>query len=231
MTAATDPVPTEFLLDFTDILLPVIQKIVNLSLQSGIVPEALKKVIVKLLVCSWKLPAGFKPSVLVWNPWEGGFRAAVDPSGCHRLASQIPVGFRCGHSTVTVLLHVLNDLLSMTDAVNNALLVLLNLSAAFDTIDHSLLKKLHGEIFVKGTVLDWFMSYLSCRFQQVLVGQSYSAETPLLCVMQKGLVLGPLLFSLYIRQLAEFVQKHSIDYHLFADDSEFYWLNGYLPCR
>ena len=132
---------------------------------------------------------------------------------------------------MTVLLHVLNDLLSMTDAVNNALLVLLNLSAAFDTIDHSLLKKLHGEIFLKGTVLDWFMSYLSCRFQQVLVGQSYSAETPLLCVMQKGLVLGPLLFSLYIRQLAEFVQKHSIDYHLFADDSEFYWLNGYLPCR
>ena len=65
MTAATDPVPTKFLLDFTDILLPVIQKIVNLSLQSGIMPEALKKVIVKLLVCSWKLPAGFKPSVLV----------------------------------------------------------------------------------------------------------------------------------------------------------------------
>ena len=123
---------------------------------------------------------------------------------------------------MTVLLHVLNDLLSMTDAVNNALLVLLNLSAAFDTIDHSLLKKLHGEIFLKGTVLDWFMSYLSCRFQQVLVGQSYSAGMPLLCGVPQGSVLSPLYFSLYAKQFAKLIQKHSIDYHLFADDSELY---------
>ena len=65
----------------------------------------------------------------------------------------------------------------MTDAENIALLVLLDLGAAFDTTDHSLLlKRLHEEIFVQGTVLEWFSSYLSCRCQQVLVGQSYSAE-------------------------------------------------------
>ena len=79
----------------------------------------------------------------------------------------------------------------------NALLVLLDLSAACDTVDHSLLlKRLHGEIFVQTTVLEWFTSYLSCKFQQVLVGQPYSAETPLLCGVLQGSVLDPLLFSL-----------------------------------
>ena len=64
--------------------------------------------------------------------------------------------------------------------IEEVLCCCLHLSAAFDTINHSLLKRLHGEIFVRGTVLEWLTSYLSGRFQQVLVGLSYSAETPLL---------------------------------------------------
>ena len=64
--------------------------------------------------------------------------------------------------------------------IEEVLCCCLHLSAAFDTINHSLLKRLHGEIFVRGTVLELFTSYLSCRFQQVLVGQCYSSENPLL---------------------------------------------------
>ena len=75
---------------------------------------------------------------------------------------------------------------------------------------------------MQSTVLEWFTSYLSCRFQQYLVGQSYSAETPLLCGVPQGSVIGPLLFSLYTKHFAELIQNHSIDYHLFADDSELY---------
>ena len=78
------------------------------------------------------------------------------------------------------------------------------------------------EIFVQGTVLEWFTSYLSCKFQHIFVGQSYSAEMSLLCGVPQGSVLGPLLFSFYTRLLAELIQKHSIDYHLFADASELY---------
>ena len=77
-------------------------------------------------------------------------------------------------------------------------------------------------IFLCRTVLEWFSSYWLWRFQQVLVGQSFSVETPLLCGMSQGSVLDPLLFSLYTRLLAELTQKHSIDYHLFADDFELY---------
>ena len=101
--------------------------------------------------------------------------------------------------------------------------MLLDLSAAFDTLDHTLLlQRLHAEIGLDGSALDWFSSYLSCRSQQVLVGHALSAETPLLCGVPQGSVLGPLLFSLYTRQLADLIDKFCIDYHFFADDSELY---------
>ena len=102
--------------------------------------------------------------------------------------------------------------------------MLLDLSAAFDTLDHTLLlQRLHAEIGLDGSAFDWFSSYLSCRSQQVLVGHALSAETPLLCGVPQGSVLGPLLFSLYTRQLADLIDKFCIDYHFFADrDSELY---------
>jgi len=67
----------------------------------------------------------------------------------------------------------------------------------------------------------WF-SYLSCRLQQVLVEHALSAETPLLCGVPRGSLLGPLLFSLYTRQLADLIDKFCIDYPFFTDNSELY---------
>ena len=82
----------------------------------------------------------------------------------------------------------------MIDGGNNAVLVLLDLSAAFDTLDHMLLlQRLHAEIGLDGSALDWFSSYLSCRSQKVLVGHALSAETPLPCGVPQG--SGSVLFS------------------------------------
>ena len=111
----------------------------------------------------------------------------------------------------------------MIDGGNNAVLVLLDLSAAFVTLDHKLLlQRLHAEIGLDGSALHWFSSYLSCRSQQVLVGYALSAETPLLCGVPQGSVLGPLFFPLYTRQLADLIDKFRIDYHFFADDYKLY---------
>ena len=101
-------------------------------------------------------------------------------------------------------------------SVFNDVLVPLDLSAAFDTIDHTLLlNRLHSKICLDSTVLNW-----SCRSQRIIVRHFLSVETPLVCGVTQGSVLGPLLFSLYTRLLAELIQKFCIDYHFFTDDSE-----------
>ena len=230
-TATVDPAPTKLVLEFTDVLLPVFQKIVNLSLTSGTVPIAFKNAVVKPLIKKPNLDpevlGNYRPvsnlpylSKILERAVADQLQGHLDTNGLH---VKFQSAYRRGHSTETALLRILNDLLVMTDGGNNAVLVLLDLSAAFDTLDHTLLlQRLHAEIGLDGSALDWFSSYLSCRSQQVLVGHALSAETPLLCGVPQGSVLGPLLFSLCTRQLADLIHKYCIDYHFFADDSELY---------
>ena len=230
-TAAIDPAPTSFVLEFTDVLITVFHKIINLSLQSGIVPTAFKKAIVKPLIKK----SGLDPETLsnyrpVSNlPFLSKIleKAVAEQLVAHLDANNLQVKFqsayRCAHSTETALLRVLNDLLSIVDSGDSALLVLHDLSAAFDTIDHSLLlQRLCVDVGLDDKVLAWFSSYLSGRIQQVLVGRAFSPESPLLYGVPQGSVLGPLLFSLYTSQLAALIQNFNIGYHFFADDSELY---------
>ena len=140
-------------------------------------------------------------------------RAFTDTNNLH---VKFQSAYRHSHRTTTTLLRILNNLLVMIDAGNNALIERLGLGAAFDTLDHTLLlQRLHAEIGLDGSALDWFSSHSSCRrSQQVLEGYALSVETSLLCGVPQGSVLGPLLFSLYARQLAELIDKFCIDYHL-----------------
>ena len=154
-------------------------------------------------------------------------RAVADQLMAHlelnNLQVKLQSAYRRAHSTETALLRILNDLLRMLGKGNNAILVLLDLSAAFDTIDHSLLlTRLHAEIGLSENVLQWFNSYLTSRSQKVLVGHCLSANTELLYGVPQGSVLGPLLFSLYTRPLASVIEQFSIGYHFFADDTELY---------
>ena len=142
-TATVDPAPTKLVLEFTDILLPVFQKIVNVSLTSGTVPTAFKKAVFKLLIKKPNLdPEVLSNYRLVSNlPYlskilervvADQLQAHLDTNGLH---VKIQSAYRRGHSTETALLRILNDLLVMIDGGNNAVLVLLDLSAAFDTLD------------------------------------------------------------------------------------------------
>ena len=102
------------------------------------------------------------------------------------------------HSTETALLRVCNDNLQAIDEGQEVVLVLLDLSSAFDTIDHKvLLDRLRTRYGFSGTVLDWLKPYLSNRTQSVKTGKDLSAESEVRYGVPQGSVLRPLLFSLF----------------------------------
>ncbi|KAK3744261.1 hypothetical protein QZH41_007431 [Actinostola sp. cb2023] len=127
------------------------------------------------------------------------------------------------HSTETALVRVQNDLLMALDSGSSVILLMLDLSAAFDTIDHSiLLHRLSHRFGIKEKVLEWFESYLSDRRQAVVVNAITSSWHYLPFGVPQGSVLGPILFTMYISPIGDLVRRHNISYHMYADDTQLY---------
>lgn len=130
-------------------------------------------------------------------------------------------GFRVNHSTETALVRVVNDLRIATDNQKMSVLVLLDLSAAFDTVDHTiLLHRLEHLIGIQGTALAWISSYLSGRSFTVSIDNFVSDAKPILYGVPQGSILGPLLFNLYMLPLGSIIRQHNISYHSYADDTQ-----------
>ena len=139
----------------------------------------------------------------------------------NNLLNQFQSAYRPGHSTETSLLTIVNDLLLSLDDGKIYLLASLDLSAAFDTIDHAiLLHRLQHDFGLSGTVLDWFSSYLSGRIQSVSVHSHTSVPASVSCGVPQGSVLGPIIFILYTTPLSAVIERHSILHHPYADDSQ-----------
>ena len=117
----------------------------------------------------------------------------------------------------------------MTDAFATArassfssVLILLDLSAAFDMVNHQLLISTLAEMGISGTALSWIASYQADRSYQVAWRGSVSAPHPLLTGVPQGSVLGPLLFSLYTKSLGSVIKSHVFSYHCYADDTQLF---------
>ena len=108
------------------------------------------------------------------------------------------------------------------DNKRGVLLFLLDLTAAFDTVDHTLLLACMRSAGVIGIAHKWFESYLTSRTQTVCLGQTQSDLLELLQGVPQGSVLGPVLFTLYTGPIGQIVRRHRLDFHLFADDSQLY---------
>ena len=145
----------------------------------------------------------------------------------HSLLELFQSAYRKCHSTETALLRVVNDLLQASDTGHVSILSLIDLSAAFDTIDQGILiNRLHTTFGCSRKVLDWFASYLTCCTRSVFVGHE-STPSALKCGVPQGSFLGPLLFTLYMQALSSVICKSGHSYHFFADDSQLH--NSSIP--
>ena len=137
--------------------------------------------------------------------------------------SRFQSAYRKFHSTETALLRVQNDLNLAIDRKQLSALVLLDLPAAFDTIDHDiLLNRLSTSFGISNSALSLLTSYLSCRSQAIHIGNESSSILPLSRGVPQGSVLGPLLFALYTTPISRVIEGLPLKSHLYADDTQLY---------
>ena len=131
--------------------------------------------------------------------------------------------YRDKHSTETALIKVQNDILSALDTGVSAILLMLDLPAAFDTIDHDiLLSRLCNVYGITGNALDWFRSYLTGMIQRVVIEDSVSVDQELDFGVPQGSVLGPRIYSMYTTPVSDIIQRHGLSHHSYADDTQLY---------
>ena len=127
------------------------------------------------------------------------------------------------HSTETAVLKVFSDIVDAIEKGEFALLTLLDLSAAFDTVDHEiLLKRLSTTFGINSVALQWFRSYMADRTQSVHLGSDFTSPRPVTCGVPQGSVLGPILFSLYTADIGKLIISLSLQHHCYADETQLY---------
>ena len=210
---------------------PIITNLVNLSLSEGIFPSSFKQALVQPLLKKPSLSTddlnNFRPIsnlIFISKILEKVVASRIQSHlSSNSLSSSFQSVYRIFHSTETTLLKIHNDLILAMGHGEVTSLILLDLSAAFDTVDHSILvTRLQNWFGLDGLSLYWFSSYLALRSQAVSINDSISAFSTLSCGVPQGSVLGPLLFTLYTTPLGSVISKNSLKYHLYADDTQLY---------
>ena len=225
-----DPIPAPLLKKLVDCFIPIWLDLVNLSLEQGSM-ECLKCGVLAPLIKALDsaidpdVMKNFRPvtnlqllSKMIERVVGSRLDGHMDQNGLH---SSKQYAYKTEHSTELLLTKVVNDLLLSCDKKIPTLVMFLDLSAAFDTVDQEkLLQILHDEIGIRGTALKWFDSFLRGRSQKVKIGEHYSPEVALEFGVAQGSILGPKLFNIYTRTFPEQLKVVSVSVEGYADDNQ-----------
>ena len=222
-----DSIPTYLLKECKSELSTTITNIVNLSLSSGKMPDDFKHAVItpllkkpgaKLIYKNYRPVSGLPfVSKLIEKVVSKQLNQHVD---ANQLNETYQSAYKSKHSTETALIKITNDLLLEAD---NQHVVFLDLSAAFDTVDHDmLLSRLETMFGINGLALQWFETYLTGRTQSVKINSEMSEKKTLKCCVPQGSVLGPPLYCDYTIPLGIIIRLFLILFHMYADDSQLY---------
>ena len=227
-SCSLDPVPTTVLKNCSDFVAPLITHIINKSLSKSFMPRSLKQAIVLSLLKKAsleKIPKNYRPvsnlpflGKLIEKAVSLQFTDHIDT---HSLSEPLQSAYKKLHSTETALIKITNDILVELDNRNIVLAGLLDLSAAFDTVDYEVLfRRLETSYAFDGAVMAWFRSYLSDRSQVIAVSGCTSSPVELDNGMPQGSILGPKVYNEYTMPLGILLRLLAFIYHSFADDSQ-----------
>ena len=226
-----DPLPASLLDDNIDILLPLITDLVNLSLSKGNMDGLLKEAIIRPLLKDHDIDinklGNYRPvsnlqflGKLIERVVLSRLQEHMDTINYH---NNTQFGYKKSHSTELLLLKFINDILVGIDSKNGVVVLLIDLSAAFDTVDNKkLLNILCNELKIRGNALKWFKSFLTNRSQCVLIGSCLSESVELSCGVPQGSVLGPILFNIYTNSLSNVFNANGFNTLSYADDNSGY---------
>ncbi|XP_061463050.1 uncharacterized protein LOC133375459 [Rhineura floridana] len=230
-TSVLDPCPSWLIKTSKEGTAGWAKEVINASLQEGVVPGCLKEAAVRPLLKKPSLdPEDFNSYRPVANvPFLGKILERVVADQLQALLDEtdyldpFQLGFRPGFGTETALVALFDDLCQERDRGSVTLLILLDLSAAFDAIDHGILLERLAELGVGGTAWQWFHSYLAGCLQKIILGEHCSTPWVLQYGVPQGSVLSPMLFNIYMKPLGAVIRSFGVHCHQYADDTQLYF--------